>query len=124
MRDGAKAASSAFVACVRIQTVNSMPHAFNRVVVPSPYKHIFTTSMFFGNISAAAIERVSKLMILSFTAADAGSTRDSTGTSKDDPKNNRNNLDATSASSKFTIGRFVSQVHRRLSKSSPRFATS
>ena len=80
--------------------------------------------MFLGNASAAAMDRVSRFMTLSFTAGDAGSIRDAAGTSAEERVKSRNSSSAILASSKLTMGLFVSHVHRRLSNSSPRFATS
>ena len=116
--------SCASVACLSTHTASSMPAALSRVVVPSPYRHVKMVCTVSGNEFAAVTERQSKFTSLIFIAGDAGVARLASGTDGSPPRNARYKEPAIFGSSRFTEGRFVSQTHRRRSKSSPSLDTS
>jgi hypothetical protein len=101
-----------------------MPAALSRVVVPSPYRHVKMVCTVSGKQFAAVTERHSRFTSLSFIAGDAGAARLVSGTDGSPPRNARYSAPAIFGSSRFTDGRFVSQTHRRRSKSSPSLETS
>ena len=112
------------MACLSTHTASSMPAALSRVVVPSPYRHVKMVCTVSGNEFAAVTERHSKFTSLIFIAGDAGAARLASGTDWSPPRNARYKEPAIFGSSRFTEGRFVSQTHRRRSRSSPSLETS
>ena len=118
--------SCASVACLSTHTASSMPAALSRVVVLSPYRHVKMVCTVSGNEFAAVTERHSKFTSLIFIAGDPPAPRGGFGLDCGSLPllKARYKEPAIFGSSRFTEGRFVSQTHRRRSRSSPSLETS